>query len=407
MHLFQINEKLIIEMKELNDNDFDQAFKTRITEEFPEFEEESWLKMEKKLRKRERVTFLRYASILLLLLSFGATFYILNRKNEAKTDTVVVENIKNRTKVSPQLTKPSQEEVALDDKSIAKNIKQTPNVVNQGFEVIQSNIAPAKNPIPIANTPVQNSSNANIKNNQEAVVVSQGQPADQAQQDVIASSDPVIKGIDLVKPKTEIQTKVKRKIPISVAILAGPDFSSTSSLIGGKSGVTIGFTVGIGLTKKLSLQTGMSYGSKNYSASAYDYTFNNPTANKANFSGINAACKVIEIPLRASYNISENQKRSIELNAGLSTYLMTKENYVFKYNQTLNRADRITNVSNANQHYLGVIDLSATYNIKLKNKKFAFGMEPYIKIPLTGIGEGSVPLKSSGISLKLRYDFNK
>jgi hypothetical protein len=97
----------------------------------------------------------------------------------------------------------------------------------------------------------------------------------------------------------------------------------------------------------------------------------------------------------------------VAINAGLSSYIMLREVYVFKYSQALARNNKIMDVRNGGQHILGVVDLSATYNIKLQNQKLALGLEPYIKIPLAGIGENSVPLKSSGLSLKLSYDFTK
>jgi hypothetical protein len=200
--------------------------------------------------------------------------------------------------------------------------------------------------------------------------------------------------------------RIRRKIPISLAINVGPDFNSTKSVIGGKTSLAFGIGVGVGITKKLSIQTGVNYGHKNYNASAYDYAFNNPNAINT-IEQVQAACKVLEIPLRASLNVSENKRRRIELNAGLSSYLMLKEDYTFKYHSALNRADRLVQATNENKHILSVIDLSASYDVKLKNKNLALGIEPYVKIPITGIGEGDVPLKSSGISLKLRYDFNK
>ncbi|MBY0542626.1 MAG: PorT family protein, partial [Sphingobacteriaceae bacterium] len=218
-----------------------------------------------------------------------------------------------------------------------------------------------------------------------------------------------------VKPTNEIgeaeeklikNIKAKRKIPISLAISAGPDLNSTSSIIGGKTSIAVGVGISVGLTKKLSLQTGLIYGSKNYTAEGYDYTFNNPNI-PATIESIQALCKVLEIPLKASYLLNENKKRSIEFNAGLSSYLMLKENYVFKYTAASGRKDRTNQVVNANQHLFSVVELSATYNLKLKNKKFAFGIEPYVKIPLGGVGEGNILLKSSGVSLKLRYDINK
>lgn len=398
-------------MKELNDIDFDKVFKTRITEELPEFEEASWLKMEKKLRKRERLVYYRYASILLVLLSFGMGFYLMSKNNENKVDTIVSKKttIKRDQNTGNDVKSTTELEPAQQNKSVFNDPSKTPDLKNYSFKSVQSYTTPNKNEklIPTESIAVHNSSNTTATNKEDLTVIQQ--PTNQIVQNVIASSTLSATKIDspITKSKAEIATKGKRKIPLSVAIMAGPDFSSTNAVIGGKTGVSIGATLAVGLTKKLSLQTGLSFGSKNYSSSAYKYTFPNSNINKATFTGIDAACEVLEIPLRASYNIIENQKRSIELNAGLSSYLMIKENYVFRYTKESYRTDRILDVANANQHYLSVVDLSATYNIKLKNKKFAFGIEPYVKIPLTGIGEGSVPLNSSGISLKLRYDFNK
>ena len=75
-------------MKELNDNDFDYAFKQRITEAYPEFEEESWLKMENKLRKKDRLVFLRNASIVLLVLSFGLISYFITSGDKVEVQIV-------------------------------------------------------------------------------------------------------------------------------------------------------------------------------------------------------------------------------------------------------------------------------------------------------------------------------
>lgn len=410
-------------MKELNDKDFDQAFKTRVTEEYLEFEEESWLKMEKKLQKRDRMIWLRNASIVLLFLSFGLGFYLMNQKDAPKTDlvgkkpkqeqrgsdTVQIQqpalkeqapSIEMAEEKSNALDKPlplfrQQAPTGTSNKAIIQpdNInKVVPNtVIANRNGPAQPNLAPG-NPIPNNPAPVN------------PVQINPVQKTETNNQQLIAQSSSQEKLIDSVNNSIK-KPKIRRKTPISLAISAGPDFNSTSSLVGGKGAAAFGLTVGIGLTKKLAIQTGLIYGAKNYSASNYDYHFNNPNV-QASIAQINAACKVLEIPLRASYSLSDNKSRSIELNGGLSSYLMLKENYVFKYTAASGKKDRITEKTNANQHFLSVLDLSATYNIKL-NSKLGFGVEPYVKIPLSGIGEGNVPLKSSGVSLKLRYDFNK
>lgn len=393
-------------MRELNNKDFDQAFKERMTESLPEFEESAWLKMEKKLRKKDRLVFYRNASIVLLFLSFGLGFYLINQKSVEKLQVSIVKPLKNKTEqalVSPTVISAQQ----VSDKQVSKIKPLFPNAM------VKQNDAQAI-AIPFT-TPDSNSKNRaelaakalEVITIAPSIVVTPTievvNPPDVDQKNTDNTGITALKQND-EKPQKAI--RIKRKIPISLAISAGPDFNSTTSLADGKVSAALGLSVGVGLTKKLSVQTGLVYGSKNYAASNYDYTFNNPNT-RAIVESIQAACKVLEIPLRASYNINENEKRSIELNAGLSSYLMLKENYVFKYTAASGRKDRVNDLTNANQHFLSVVELSATYNIKLKNKNLALGIEPYVKIPLSGVGEGNVPLKSSGLSFKLRYDFNK
>lgn len=386
-------------MKELNDNDFDYAFKQRITEAYPEFEEESWLKMENKLRKKDRLVFLRNASIVLLVLSFGLISYFIT-----SGDKVEVQIVKAKKQELPQekrtdlpFTTNNEPVQKLGNQKATQNYSYTTIVKqNNDFHPVKAIIDSQDSAKTIIVAVVKPSA---ILNENLAI-----NPANQSQTTNTQ-----------LKPTTEIgeaeeklikDIKAKRKIPISLAISAGPDLNSTSSIIGGKTSVAVGVGISVGLTKKLSLQTGLIYGSKNYTAEGYDYTFNNPNI-PATIESIQALCKVLEIPLKASYLLNENKKRSIEFNAGLSSYLMLKENYVFKYTAASGRKDRTNEVVNANQHLLSVVELSATYNLKLKNKKFAFGIEPYVKIPLGGVGEGNILLKSSGVSLKLRYDINK
>ncbi len=390
-------------MKELSDKDFDQVFKNKIKDGYLEYEEASWLKMEKKLRKRDRFVFFRNASIILLFLSFGIGLYVKNGKKIA-TDEGTAKKIEILKKVENGKADDLQNEIqtAKNGKALfSSDESKTQTVKTQLF----SNKNLAKND-PITPIIVSNIEKSTDFASKSAAPIADKQAAIDSTTRITQRSitSPNSQSIINQGPKN---AAVKRsKLPITLSIQVGPDFSSTKNAIGGKSGMAMGIGISLPLSKKLSLQTGINYGSKNYKAHGYDYTFNNP--NIVNIiASIEAACKVLEIPLIASYTIMDNQKSSIDLNAGLSSYMMLKENYRFIYTAAAARKDRFLEEKNENQHYLSVINLSATYNIKLKNKKFALGLEPYIKIPISGIGEGSVPLKSSGISLKLNYELNK
>lgn len=393
-------------MKELNDKDFDQAFKTRVTEEYLQFEEESWLKMEKKLQKRDRMIWLRNASIILLFLSFGLGFFLFNRQEQPKQQTALNNKPEQTQKPLVEAPKPITELAQAQPTGPKTDAPTLSKQLSTAHQTTTTVTTKGNSDKPVSDHAIAHVVQAPANSVPTgAQAVKPVQNAELTDQQVIAQlTSPSINAIDTAANLAQ-KPKAKRKIPISLAIGAGPDFNSTSALVGGKGTAAFGLTVGVGISKKITIQTGVIYGAKNYTASNYDYQFSNPNI-KNSIAQINAACKVLEIPLRASYLLSDNKSRSLEMNAGLSSYLMLKEDYVFKYTAASGKADRLTQKTNANQHFLSVLDLSATYNIKLNNK-FGFGIEPYVKIPLGGIGEGSVPLKSSGVSLKLRYELNK
>jgi len=381
-------------MKDLTDKDFDQTFKQRVTETFPEFEEEAWLKMEQKLRRKDRIVFFRNASIILLCLSFGLGLYFYPQKNNTKPQNTIVKN--------------------KDQKNNGVNFS-TPTIPPSEPSSTKASLIPSVDPKTIENNNVIKPSllplvadSQNLSNSSIALLTANKQIAISSfvQHNFIIEQVPniAVTATGDIKPEKKPVDKIKkaRKTPISLAINVGPDFNSTEAIIGGRTSANLGLSIGVGITKKISLQTGLNYGSKNYSAKGYEYTFSNPNVQPL-IESIQAKCKVLEVPLRASYNVFEKQNQSIELNGGLSSYFMLKEGYVYKY-KDVNRNDRTREFTNENQHFLSVLDLSATYNIKLKNTKMALGIEPYVKIPLSGIGEGNVPLKSSGIAFKLRYN---
>jgi hypothetical protein len=395
-------------MKEIKDKDFDKLFKERMAEGFPPFEEESWRKMEEKLDRKDRrnsFLFYRNASIILLFLSFGLGLFILNKKESTKVavNTAKISHEKNLnetpTPKEGQAGSFKDSDVGLTHLDTALGNKKNETLISISRNPLTNKIEESKASI----LPFQVSDGQYITD----TVVAASELPKIAESDNITNAENTTKdtlGIEeSAKPTLKNIKKGNKRIPISVAFNLGPDFNSTNNLIGGKGNFAVGLSVGFGLFKRLSLETGLNYGSKNYTANNYDYTFGNPNV-ASKIAMIEAACKVLEIPLNASYQVFDLKKSSINLNLGLSSYLMLKEDYNFIYTAASGYNNRLVEKKNANQHYLSVIDLSATYNIRLKNKKFAFGIEPYLKIPMSGIGEGNVPLKSSGISLKLRYE---
>jgi hypothetical protein len=73
-----------------------------------------------------------------------------------------------------------------------------------------------------------------------------------------------------------------------------------------------------------------------------------------------------------------------------------KYNYTYKYYSTGPTVYKQWAIKNQNKHFFSGITLSGGYQQNL-NKHLTLIIEPYLKLPLTGIGYGKVKLNSGGV----------
>lgn len=409
---------------ELNDNEFDATFRKKVFDADPQFEEAAWDKMERKLKRRDRIIFFRKSALVLLALLAGVWgYYSFEKTHDKHIDQVL--NKKQIEKTVPADTTVSGDKI-IPETDKTKGSVTAENKVNPVGEqitpvAIQNQRMARLNYDPNRVMPAGDIAGEGFNKQLSGSVLVNSLPADQLVLNDLTMSDmdqhmrpSMIKKVTPVSGQGlsgKKQIKVKRSLPVSLALSAGPEFNSASSVVGGDPGFNAGLTLGFGISKNLDLQAGVRYSVKKYSGAGgirYNFPNTNATWLKNSLTGLDATCNVLEIPLTASYRVADNARRSINVNAGISSYLMLKEDYLFKYdNQYGGETQRVLQKANANQHLLSVVDLSATYFMKLKNNNLKIGLEPFVKIPLSGVGEGNINLKSSGISLKLRYDLDK
>jgi len=393
-------------MKDLPESEFDRRLKEK-SESFDfQFEEDAWTLMENKLRRRDRFVLFRNASILLLLLTLAGSGYFLIKEDK------------------PSFTSAGK-----------TTSKKSPINENQATGAVQSEAGPVKSVTAGRQLPADfknKSSNTTYESGTAKLSVKTFKTAgDSGNPDVLAVNNPDedLQIVDYITAHTDstpqgkltialaklaepaepatLETPEKTKSPVSFSLTfaAGPDYSSIESLKGRKATLNTGLLLNVGL-KKFTLSTGLRYGVKDYNAAAYDYSLANPSR-AASISGIDASCNVLEVPLQAYYPVFSNSKGRIELSAGLSSYFMLKEEYLFKYTPQSGYNDYLLKKENANRHFFSVLNLSTIYKFKPSKKHLQMGIEPYIKLPLGGVGEGKVKLKSSGILLNASYDISK
>ncbi|MES3018092.1 MAG: hypothetical protein V4721_09945 [Bacteroidota bacterium] len=197
----------------------------------------------------------------------------------------------------------------------------------------------------------------------------------------------------------------------ALSLALSPDVNSVKGIDNGQMGMSLGMGVSYRVGKALSLSTGVYYSKKLYSADKTSYkAVEKPFATWTSYSKqIDADCRVIDVPLNISMRLSNKTQNKLYATAGMSSYIMLSEKYEFVYNNpspAYPTGRREYTVRNENKHLLSVVNLGLALERPLSNQ-VSLVVQPYAKLPLTGIGQGETDLKSFGLGFKLNYSLKK
>jgi len=197
---------------------------------------------------------------------------------------------------------------------------------------------------------------------------------------------------------------------ISLTMAFTTDMNTVTAIGNSKAGLSGGFGINYRISKVISAGTGIYYSQKEYSSDRNSYnTAEKPFATWASYSRqIDADCRVIDIPLNMNVLLSKTPKTGIIASAGLSSYIMLSENYDFIYTPTILYPSRGRDytIKNENQHILSIVNLSVGIEKPIGNQT-SLVIQPYAKLPISGIGQGNTNLKSFGIGFQLNYSMKK
>ena len=443
-------------MKEKNENKLDQLFKDGLSgsEDRFAFREEDWESMEALLDNKsgkKKVLFrIYYASGIaaLLLLAIGLYLYTNNDKKDPTNTNLHSKNTKKHSQKDdlqsdhpvqvPAAKLPGQEESlgsnstqsqSLDPLNHPKAGKHPFNpssgiIPSTGYNVLATDTDAVRN-----NNLMTRSKKDTIIDKVNNSIANNALPNNNKQnlnavdtildKNKIASIDNQVKNNsatpDTITDKNAVQaakkqiasvkaSAIKNRPQFAITILAASDANAVNSFNHSQTGTNYGVQFSVRLTKKLFISTGASYAIKPYSTNydSYNSASYNPSVIPTN---IQANCKVLDIPLNISYQLYSRGSNAIALGTGLSSYFMLKENYRFDYSAESGRKPYNLEVKNQNTHLFSVLNINANYQRKI-NSKFSVVIQPYMKLPLTGIGNGRVDLKSTGIALGVNWNLN-
>ena len=213
---------------------------------------------------------------------------------------------------------------------------------------------------------------------------------------------------DVVKATDQPPPSLPGRWTLSLAL--SPDLNTVKEMEDSDFGLSMGVGVTYRLGKTLSVGTGVYYSQKLYSADKTSYKVKErPFATWTSYSKrIDADCRVIDIPLNFSMQVAARKQNRLYASAGLSSYIMLSEKYAFLYNPSpaYPTGRREYTIKHENKHYLSVVNLGLALERPL-SKQVSLVIQPYAKLPLTGIGKGETDLKSFGLGFKLNYSLKK
>ncbi len=200
--------------------------------------------------------------------------------------------------------------------------------------------------------------------------------------------------------KTDQKDSVTRKSFLSrlaVKVSVAPDFSSDQFKTTDKMGLNYGLVVEYFLIDKLSVSAGALWSRKYYSAE--DLEYNNDQIDR-----VYGDCRMWDIPMNVNYYFAPSKNVSFFASAGLSSYLMKEENYDFEIDTNYGPQTYSKKITNENNEWFKMLNVSIGLQKQI-NTRLGVQVEPFMKVPLAGVGEGNISLASFGSFFSLRYHF--
>jgi hypothetical protein len=198
---------------------------------------------------------------------------------------------------------------------------------------------------------------------------------------------------------------------LSVRVAVAPDLSSIGLQNFSRPGTNVGVLLEYRLSPRWSVQAGVIRSTKVYKATSSQYDSDAEYWSKfpAKPGGISGQCNILDIPVNVRYDIALRPRLDNRLqpsrwfiSGGVTSYIMLKEDYTYEnypphtYNALLEWS------TNSGGYGFSQLNLSVGYE-RAVSRRLSWQVEPFMKVPLKGVGFFKIDLLSTGAFLSLRY----
>ncbi|MVM39524.1 hypothetical protein GO730_21190 [Spirosoma sp. HMF3257] len=197
---------------------------------------------------------------------------------------------------------------------------------------------------------------------------------------------------------------------LSVRLAVAPDLSTVGLKNFSRPGTNVGLFLEYRLAKRWSIQVGVIQSTKVYRALSGEYGYLPPDIEKykANLAEVAGRCNMLDIPINLRYDVVvKPRKDGLQptrwfISSGVTSYIMKQEDYTYTYYHYY--ANNRTDWSNPSpdRYRLSNLNLSIGYERSF-SRRLSWQVEPFMKVPLKGVGVYKIDLLSTGAFFSLRY----
>lgn len=223
----------------------------------------------------------------------------------------------------------------------------------------------------------------------------------------------------IVQPDTtkrSVVPKLASERGFSVRLAVAPDLSAVGLKNFSRPGTNIGALLEYRLAPRWSVQAGVIQSTKVYKAQTADYGYvpEYLLNQHAKLERIDGRCNMFDIPINLRYDIFLRPRLNGQapsrwfVSGGVTTYIIKQEDYHYKY---LNDANIYPNTpqdfsTRTGGYGFSNLNLSVGYERAL-SRRLSWQVEPFMKVPVKGVGYFKINLLSTGAFFSIRYKLTK
>lgn len=225
-----------------------------------------------------------------------------------------------------------------------------------------------------------------------------------------------LKNREVVPPETAEPAKpISVPVPspsmrgLSVRFVVSPDLSMVGLNNFSRPGTNVGLLLEYRLASRWSVQAGFIKSTKVYRALPNEYNIPSTWGGMAaKLESVDGQCTMFDIPINVRYDIAVKPRQDGRqpsrwfVSGGATSYIIRQENYDYNYQAHTYGVPLSWSNPNPSGFGFSQLNVSAGYERAL-TKRLSWQVEPFMKVPLKGVGYFKVDLLSTGVFFSIRY----